>query len=74
MAGVIKGLLGSQFDQIIKAEPKEEILRQLEDDKHESEIETESDLPETERSQLIKARRGQGIFRNRVSSIEKNAE
>ena len=70
MANILIKLLGNQVDQVITAKSGEEIVRQLEDDNHESEIEKESELPETERSQLIKARRGQGVFRDRVSSIE----
>lgn len=33
-------------------------------------IQNDTNLPETEKEQIVKSRRGQGVFRNRVSEIE----
>lgn len=41
-----------------------------EDDQHESEVHSRNDISDTEKSQLIMARRGQGLFRTRVSRVE----
>ena len=40
-------------------------------DEHEHELRSRDDIPETEKSQLILARRGQGQFRTRVQLIER---
>jgi len=49
----------------------DEVLDDSEDNQHESELQSRNDIPETEKSQLIRARRGQGMFRTNVSLIEK---
>jgi predicted restriction endonuclease len=43
---------------------------QVEADWAESEIKADSSLQETEKSQLIRSRRGQGVFRSRLERIE----
>ena len=42
----------------------------MEDDQHQSELKTSSDIPETEKAQLVNARRGQGVFKTRVGQVE----
>jgi hypothetical protein len=69
MAQVLNNLLGKQVDNVIEdiQVPQEE-----EQDKEELELSQRKDIPETEKQQLIKARRGQGLFRSRVGMFEKS--
>ena len=46
------------------------MLYDLEDNQHEAELQSRNDISETEKSQLIRARRGKSVFRSRVSLIE----
>jgi len=41
------------------------------DDRVEAQLAQSTDTPETEKEQLVKARRGQGVFRSRVESVER---
>jgi len=68
MAQVLNNLLGKQVDNVI-----EDILvpQEEEQDKEETQLSQRKDIPETEKQQLIKARRGQGLFRSRVAMFEK---
>lgn len=68
MAHVLNTLLGNQVNTI-DIDP--DILINVEDDNHEHELIT-SDIPETEKLQLINSRRGQGLFKTRVRQIENN--
>lgn len=70
MARVLNKLLGDQVTKII--DEYEPLVAQ--DDEEEIEEQTltqRSDIAETVKQQLVKARRGQGLFRSRVEMIEK---
>ncbi|WP_395804524.1 HNH endonuclease [Archangium minus] len=41
------------------------------EEREEAEIQAQTEVPETERAALVKARRGQGIFRENVSKVER---
>ena len=43
----------------------------IDDDEHEQQIQSNNGIPETEKQQLIIARRGQGVFKTRLCKIEK---
>ena len=70
MASVLTTLLDGQVEEILETGFEEDTLSNAEDDQHESELKGNNDIPETQKSQLIKARRGQGVFRTRVCLIE----
>lgn len=68
MAEVLNRLLGNQVEKILEEIQVPEI------DEQEMEVQKLSqrhDIAETEKLQLIKARRGQGLFRSRVGMFEK---
>ena len=81
MAEVLGGLIGSEFkilqqgalavvtDEKTRASAEAEEVQAWEDHLA-KEIEQNPSLPETDRLSLIMARRGQGIFRQRVARIE----
>jgi len=71
MADVLITLLDGQVEAIVAAGLEEEALSNAEDDQHESELKSRKDISETEKTQLINARRGMGIFRTQVRLIEK---
>ncbi|PKB79638.1 MAG: hypothetical protein BZY88_12540 [SAR202 cluster bacterium Io17-Chloro-G9] len=71
MADALTTLLGGQVEAILSTGFEEELLSNPEDDEHESEIASRDDIPETDKLQLIKARRGQGIYKARVRLVEK---
>jgi len=71
MADVLITLLEGQVESIVMAGFEEGELINEKDEEHESEIQGRTDISETEKEQLIKARRGQGVFKTRVSLIEK---
>ena len=71
MASVLTTLLDGRVEALLETGFEEETLSNAEDDQHESELDGNNDIPETQKSQLIKARRGQGVFRPRVCLIEK---
>jgi hypothetical protein len=70
MAMVLTSLLGDQVQKIINTT---EVVQDFEsqDEEAEKALRSRADIPETEKQQLIKARRGQGLFRSRVELIEK---
>lgn len=51
-------------------EPKRDVPSESTDDQLEAEIRADPRLPETEKLALVKSRRGQGLFRDRVKAIE----
>ena len=69
MAVVLTSLLGDQVEKIIDAT---EVAQDFEaqDEAAEKALRSRGDIPETEKLQLVKARRGQGLFRSRVELIE----
>lgn len=71
MAKVLNDLLN--FD-IVKLVQETKITEIDDSDENivEQALQNRNDITETEKQQLIKARRGQGMFRSRVSLIEKN--
>ncbi|WP_020166613.1 MULTISPECIES: HNH endonuclease [Methylotenera] len=70
MSKVLNVLLSDQIEKIID---RAEFTVGHEDDQNvaEEKLLNRKDIPETEKHQLIKARRGQGLFRSRVGMIEK---
>jgi len=70
MAHVLSALLVGQVERILGTSIQEEVLRDAEDDRHEYELRND-DIPETERLQLVNARREEGLFKTRVGQIEK---
>lgn len=48
----------------------QDLTQQIEADLAENEIQTSTGIPETEKEQIIRSRRGQGIFRQRALAIE----
>jgi len=69
MAGILRDLLREQVDDTL-ARSKPTLLDELADDLERT-IQSRQDIPETEKQQLIMARRGQGLYRARLESIEK---
>jgi len=69
MAQVLNNLLGKQVDNVIE---EVQVPQEEEQDKEERQLSQRKDIPETEKQQLIKARRGQGLFRSRVAMFEKS--
>ena len=71
---------GTHVKQIREVvDPSESIVRfhqryedlDVDDDEHEQQIQRNNEIPETEKLQLVIARRGQGIFRSRLMRSEK---
>ena len=71
LADVLSTLLGGQVEFIINAGFEEAELTNEKDNEHEQEIKGRTDISETEKDQLVKARRGQGVFKTQVSLIER---
>lgn len=71
MANVLLRLLDGQVETIVSST---DIASHTDaaDDVVEKQLQQRPDIPETEKQQLIKARRGQGLFRARVELIEKS--
>lgn len=69
MANVLNQLLNNQVEQIY-AETSIVSDEQINTEGDELEILNRKDIPETEKQQLVMSRRGQGLFRSRVSLIE----
>lgn len=63
MAAVLRALLGGQVEQVVQVTiaPQE-----AKDDQAEQKVRDRADIPETQKKQLILARRGQGLFRTRL--------
>ena len=70
MAAALANLLNGQVEQIRDASVRVEANRDP-DAEAEAEIEQRADIPETEKQQLVMARRGQGLFRTRVELFER---
>jgi putative restriction endonuclease len=71
MAAVIRSLLGRQVDEILSRDGTFE-LDELVDNAAEETIRERTDIPATEKQQLVKARRGQGIYRTNLEKLEKS--
>jgi putative restriction endonuclease len=73
-AQTLLGLIGREAEPILQGagsvEPKVSDDLDLWDSKLEHDISEDSDLPETEREAIIRARKGQGLFKSRVLKIE----
>ncbi|CDY77939.1 putative type II restriction endonuclease [Caballeronia glathei] len=68
MALALGALIGDEFSLLMQSA----VNASLEglNEKEESDVKKRIDIPETEKLQLIKARRGQGLFRSRVELVE----
>lgn len=69
LAFTLANLIGSEFEYAVMGVEVSEITYEKES-KVEKELEMRLDLPVTERVQLTKARRGQGLFRSNVRIME----
>lgn len=69
MAHVLNNLLGKQVQDVVE---EIQVPQQEEQEREEQELIQRKDIPETEKQQLIKARRGKGLFRSRVGIFEKS--
>ena len=70
LATALGELIGPEFDRLLRATP--DSTGALEDDAAQAAIQSRSDISETYKLQLVKARRGQGLFRSRVELVETN--
>jgi hypothetical protein len=77
MAQALLGLIGSEASAIVQAAAGTHATagpggpaREARDNAIETQLETDSTIPETEKQSLVRSRRGQGIFRERVTAIE----
>lgn len=77
MAQVLLNLIGSEAAGILSlagsartAVTSTSDLQDIRNDSAEAAIRSDKTLPETERQSLVKSRRGQGVFRERVASLE----
>ncbi|MFM2607600.1 HNH endonuclease signature motif containing protein [Vibrio chagasii] len=64
----IVNLIGSEANKVINDSEVPEVLD--EDDNKQQEIVNDPDISVTEKQQLVKSRKGQGIFRRRLEAIE----
>jgi HNH endonuclease len=75
MAQSVIGLLGSRWDEIdrgVTIEPAHQIETiEASEDEVERELRNRTDLNETEKLQIVKSRRGQGIYRRNLEGFEK---
>ncbi|MGJ0483780.1 MAG: HNH endonuclease [Methylomicrobium sp.] len=69
MASILKQLLDGQVGRITKS--VDVVLEDKLDDVEEERIRIAQDIAETEKEQLVKSRRGQGLFKSRIETIEK---
>lgn len=76
LAVVLIGLIGAEAEQL--ASRAIAIVPVVSDDidawegKLEDQVSTDATIPETDRAALVRARRGQGLFRDRVAQIERH--
>jgi putative restriction endonuclease len=74
LAEVLMGLIGKEVDALaltaknVKPIPADDL--DAWERKIEQQVENDSSIPETDRLALIRARKGQGLFKDRVSKIE----
>jgi len=68
MALVLNNLLDKQVENIVE---EVKLPQEEEQEREELQLSHRKDITETEKQQLIKARRGQGLFRSRVGMFEK---
>ena len=68
LADVLGSLIGAEYNKARSAAPH--TASQTADDDAEAVVNQRADLTETQKLQLVKARRGQGLFRSRVELIE----
>jgi hypothetical protein len=69
MAGVLRGLLKGQVETVVEGY-RSRLDPQAEDDAAEQALRADPNITATEKEQLIKARRGQGLYRSRLDTIE----
>src|SRR5664279_386991 len=77
MAELLCGLIGQECRAIVSAMPVSAMPMQKNDDldywehRLEQDVEQNQSIPETDRQAIIRARRGQGLFKQRVMQIER---
>ena len=71
MANTIMQLIGTEAEEIVSTFSVEQILNVENENKIEEAILQNTSMQETEKTQLSKSRRGQGIFRTNLERIEK---
>lgn len=71
MASELIRLIGEEARQVVN-DLRDHELDDSKCDKVENDIEADSTISETDKQQLVKSRRGQGLFRTRVERIEKS--
>jgi len=74
-AEVLEGLIGAEAQPFMAAARVENPMRTADDldyweHKIEAKVDTDSSISDTEREAIIRARRGQGLFKDRVMAIE----
>jgi hypothetical protein len=69
MAAVISMLLGSEFSELV-GQPVKLVLDETEFDSVEASLRMRMEISETEKIQLVKSRRGQGLFKANVLIVE----
>ncbi|MBU8922233.1 MAG: HNH endonuclease [Bacteroidales bacterium] len=69
MAGALVNLIGPEADEIVQG-LRYESLQNITDDEIENDIRISDTITNTEKEQMVKSRRGQGVFRTRLESIE----
>lgn len=67
MASVLRGLLKGQVEGVVEGSTFDHAAA---DDAAEQALRADLHIPPTEKQQLIKARRGQGLYRTRLDAIE----
>ncbi|WP_203226133.1 MULTISPECIES: HNH endonuclease [Pseudomonas] len=65
---LILDIAGQRSPDVVQA--IQDLEQQIETDVAENDIQTAENIPETEKEQLIRSRRGQGVFRQRVLALE----
>lgn len=77
MADVLLGLIGSEAATVLSAAARRKLspadlgdVSEERADAIETAIGDDAEIPETEKRSLVKSRRGQGLFRDRVAAIE----
>jgi hypothetical protein len=74
LAELLVGLIGSEVEPIriaasvIKPVPADDL--EMWETRMEQRVENDPSIPETDRTAIVRARRGQGLFRDRVAQIE----
>jgi putative restriction endonuclease len=71
MANALISLIGNEAQEIVDTFSVGDTLKRDKESKIEEDILQNTSLQETEKTQLVKSRRGQGVFRSNLERIEK---